>query len=103
MLMINLFSPDMNSHKVVIVQEVHPVDSDPPLHGPDDAPGGVHDLIRELEVVPDHVPEHWTHEAEVWVVGAGGQAHPDTGAPTLPALPATGSLAAVISVRGVAC
>ena len=97
--MINLFSPDMNSHKVVIVQEVHPVDSDPPLHGPDDAPGGVHDLIRELEVVPDHVPEHGAHEAEVWVVSAGGQAHPHTGAPTLPALPATGSLAAVISVQ----
>ena len=101
--MINLFSPDMNSHKVVIVQEVHPVDSDLPLHGPDDAPGGVHDLIRELEVVPDHVPQHWTHEAEVWVVGAGGQAHPHTGAPALPALPATGSLAAVTSVRDVAC
>ena len=101
--MFNLFSPDMNSHKVMIIQEVHPADSDPPLHGPNDAPGGFHDLIRELEVVPDHVPQHWTHEAEVWVVSAGGQAHPHTGAPALPALPATGSLAAVISVRGVAC
>ena len=86
----------MNSHKVVVIQEVHPVNPDLPLHGPDDAPGGVHDLIGELEVVPDHVTKHWAHEPEVWVVCPRGHRHPEARALALSAFLAAPTLAAVI-------
>ena len=89
-------SPDMNSHKVVIIQEVHPVNPDLSLHGPDDAPGGVHDLLRELEVVPNHVTEHGAHKPEVWVVCPRGHRHPEVRALALPALLAAPALAPLI-------
>ena len=80
----------------MIIQEVHPVNPDLPLHCPDDAPGGVHDLLGELEVVPDHVTEHGAHEPEVRKVCPRGHRHPEAGALARSALLAAPSLAAVI-------
>ena len=87
----------MNSHKVMIIQEVDPVDPDLPLHRPDDAPGGLHDLLSELEVVLDHVTEHWTHKPKVWEVGPGSDGYPEAGAIAGLTLPAT--QAAVVPVQ----
>ena len=70
-------SPDMNSHKVMVIQEVHPVNPDLPLHAPDDAPGGVHDIFSELKVVTDHIMEHWANKPKVWVVCPSGHPHPE--------------------------
>ena len=79
----------MNSHKVMIIQEVYSVDPDLPLHRPDDAPGGLHDLLSELEVVLDHVTEYGAHKPKVWKVGPGSHSHPEAGALAGLTLPAT--------------
>ena len=90
----------MNSNKVVIIQEVDPVDPDLPLHRLDDAPGGIHDLLSELEVVLDHVTEHGAHKPEVWEVGPRGHRHPEAGALAGPALPATPAAVIPVQRRG---
>ena len=81
----------------MIIQEVDPVDPDLPLHRPDDAPGGLHDLLSELEMVLDHITEYGTHKPEMWKVCPGTNSHPEAGAIAGPTLPAT--QAAVIPVQ----